>query len=631
VSGVPGDFDDFVAARWRELHAVATVTAGDPHAAARQTASALALLGRRWEATTDAGTPTATARAAVLTAALTAAGRGGGIPQTPSKGAELEPDGSTRAALAAVLSAAAPTARAALAVRHWWHEPPALVAACSATDLATVAAELTTLERELAAAHAAALGRDEAEVGWALAAAVADTLEQAVDDAPVADPVAVVAAARTRGTRRRTRLAVLGAGLVIAVAAATALAWPGPGTPAERGIAPDDPTWAAVSSWAPRGSLVGDPTVTSIAAAARAADPVARLLYAGPVGDTIALVMTGTTPTDPTLPAGVPGPALGEGFDGQQSFLRLWTAPARLGTGRLGLARIDGEPTARTGALVALAVEQDTAGAAPAVLVLTRPTVTDAFVTTGVLPQPDGSVLPVVHGLALTEGVATFTPRGAGFSPLIAAAGYQGPPAGAVRNDVLLPSTGAATELADAQRTLLAGVTGHPADSLETTSVLEAVVPASAIDPHYVGTYPDFVGTRAEPLSVTVVTTITPDGGRVRTSRLAGADADAPWTYLERLSAVPATDPHALLLLPSGDHPGFVATAPDGATAQLLTRDGHVRDSATVRGGLATLASTVDPPGTTFRLRVLAPDGHVVYDAVPPLPVELTDGVGGTD
>ena len=45
----------------------------------------------------------------------------------------------------------------------------------------------------------------------------------------------------------------------------------------------------------------------------------------------------------------------------------------------------------------------------------------------------------------------------------------------------------------------------------------------------------------------------------------------APWTYLERLVAVPTTDPHALLLLPTGKHPGFVAIAPDGATAELLT------------------------------------------------------------
>jgi len=622
VSGVSGDFDDFVAARWRELYAVAIITAGDPHAAARETASALAELGRRWEATTEGGAPTMAARAAVLTAALAAA-----VPPADGTPQGADHDLGARAALRAVLAGAAPTARAALAVSHWWDEPPDLVAACCATDLTTVRAGLGTLEQRLAAAHAEALGREVDEVGWALGAAVTDVLEGVVDEAPVGDPVALVAAASTRGTRRRTRRAVVGAGLALAVGAATALAWPGPATSAAPGPTRDDPSWATLSSWGARGPLVDDRTVTSVAAAARAADPVARVLYAGPVGDTVALVMTGSSPYDPALPAGVPGPALGEGSDGEQGFLRLWTAPTRLGTAALGLVTIEGEATARSGDLVALAVGQDGAGAPPAVLVLTRPTVTDGFVTTGALPQPDGSVVPVVHELALTQGVATVEPGTVGFTPLIAVGGFQGPPAGEPDSDLLLPPSGTPADLADAQRTLLAGVTGHPTDSLETTSALEASVPASAIDLDYVGTYPDFVGTRAQPLRVTVVTTITPDGGRVRTSRLAGADAgaDAPWTYLESLSAVPSTDPHALLLLPTGDHPGFVAIAPDGATAQLLTRDGHVRDSARVRQGLATLASVEDPAGTPFRLRVLAPDGHVVYDAVPPTPVELLD------
>ena len=182
--------------------------------------------------------------------------------------------------------------------------------------------------------------------------------------------------------------------------------------------------------------------------------------------------------------------------------------------------------------------------------------------------------------------------------------------------DVVLPASGPAIELADAQRTLLAGVTGQAADTLETTSVLEAVVPPDTLDP-------DVVGTGAGPLRITVVTTFTPDGGRVRTSRLAGPAGEGGWTYPERLVAVPSTEPHALLALPTRTHPSFVAVAPDGATAQLLTLDGRLRDSVTVRGGLATVSSADDPRGTTFRLRVLAPDGHLVYDAVPPRPDEL--------
>ena len=413
------------------------------------------------------------------------------------------------------------------------------------------------------------------------------------------------------------------------VGAATALAWPGPGAtaPAAPPVpARNDPSWAAVTSWYPRGPLVDDPTVASIATSARRADPTARLLYAGRVGDTLAVVMTGASPGDPNLPAGVPGPALGEGFDGEQSFLRLWTAAARLGPASLAPTTIDGEPTTRTGDLVALSVDQHTAGAPPTVLVLTRPTITDGYVITGALPQPDGSVRPVAEDLLLVDGVATFAPTRVGFTPEIGLAGYRGVPAGALTNSFLLPPSGPAEELAVAQSILVSGVTGNRPDSLATASVLEAVVPASAVDPDYVGTYPDFVGTHPQPLRVTVVTTTTRDGARVRTSRLAGSTDDAPWTYLERLAAVPAGDPHALLLLPSGKHAGFVAIAPDGATAELVTEDGRVRDSATISQGLATLSSAEDPPGAAFRLRVRAPDGHVVYDAVPPQPVELLGG-----
>ena len=481
----------------------------------------------------------------------------------------------------------------------------------------------------MAAAHAAALGRDEHELAWSLPAAVADALEHAVDRAPIADPVGLVRAAGGRATRRRrTRAAVAGAALALAVGAVTALAWPGPGpaAPAGQPVPPrDDPSWAAVSSWGARGTLVDDPTVASIAGDARRADPTARLLYAGRVGDTLAVVMTGASPGDPALPPGVPGPALGEGFDGEQSFLRLWTAAARLGPASLAPTAIAGEPTTRTGDLVALSVEQHTAGAPPTLLVLTRPSVTDGFVITGALPHPDGSVSPVVVNLPLVDGVATFAPTRVGFTPEVAVAGYRGVPAGAVTNSFLLPPSGPADELAVVQRILVSGVTGNRPDSLATTSVLEAAVPSSAVDPDYVGTYPDFVGTRPDPLHVTVVTTTTRDGARVRTSRLAGSTPDAPWTYLERLAAVSSTDPHALLPLPTGKHPRFVAVAPDGAVAELVTGEGRLRDSARISQGLATLSSAEDPQGTTFSLRVRAPDGHVVYDAVPPPPVELLD------
>ena len=633
VTLAPEDFADFVTARWHELYAVATVTTGDASSAATATASALAALARRWGETTDAGAPTDAARAAVLRAALStsedavAPVRRDAAP--PDDAPHDDGNDGIRAALTAALAQARPTARAALAARHWWDAEPTVVATAARADVAEVRSDLTALEHRLATAHAHALGRGEHELAWSLPAAVADALEHAVESAPVADPVGLVRAAGGSATRRRRmRAAVAGAVLAFVVGAATALAWPGPGATAPAAPVParNDPSWAAVTSWYPRGPLVDDPTVASIATSARRADPTARLLYAGRVGDTLAVVMTGASPGDPNLPAGVPGPALGEGFDSEQSFLRLWTAAARLGPASLAPTTIDGEPTTRTGDLVALSVDQHTAGAPPTVLVLTRPTITDGYVITGALPQPDGSVRPVAEDLLLVDGVATFAPTRVGFTPEIGLAGYRGVPAGALTNSFLLPPSGPAEELAVAQRILVSGVTGNRPDSLATASVLEAVVPASAVDPDYVGTYPDFVGTHPQPLRVTVVTTTTRDGARVRTSRLAGSTDDAPWTYLERLAAVPAGDPHALLLLPSGKHAGFVAIAPDGATAELVTEDGRVRDSATISQGLATLSSAEDPPGTAFRLRVRAPDGHVVYDAVPPQPVELLGG-----
>ena len=637
VSRAPEDFEEFVEARWHELYAVATVTTGDASSGARATASALATLARRWDETTGSGAPTGAARVEVLRAALSTAedavapARGDATPED-----RVEDDGTeedrVRVAIRGALAGAPPTARAALAVRQWWDEGPDLVAAVARADLAEVRSGLAALEHRLAAAHAVALGRDEHELAWSLPAAVADTLEHAVDSALVADPVGLVDAAGGRATRRRrTRAAVAGTALVLAVGAVTALAWPGPGAAAPAALAArnvparDDPSWASVSSWGARGPLVDDPTVASIAADARRVDPTARLLYAGRVGDTLAVVMTGSSPGDLKLPAGVPGPALGEGFDSEQSFLRLWTAAVPLGPASLVPTTIDGEPTTRTPDLVALSVKQHTAGAPPTLLVLTRPSVTDGAVITGALPQPDGSVRPVVVSLPLVDGVATFGPTRVGFTPEVAVGGYRGAPAGALTNSYVLPSSGSADQLAVAQRILVSGVTGHRPDSLATTSVLEAVVPASAVDPDYVGTYPDFVGTHPEPLRVTVVSTTTRDGARVRTSRLAGSTDKAPWTYLERLAAVPATDPHALLPLPAGKDAGFVAIAPDGAVAELVTRDGRVRDSATIRDGLATLTSAEDPQGTAFRLRVRAPDGHIVYDAVPPQPVEMLD------
>jgi len=125
-------------------------------------------------------------------------------------------------------------------------------------------------------------------------------------------------------------------------------------------------------------------------------------------------------------------------------------------------------------------------------------------------------------------------------------------------------------------------------------------------------------------LLVAVVATTTPDGSRVRTARVTGTLAGGGVQFQERLAVVPANDPtHALWQIGTGPHPTFVALAPDAATAEIVTADGRSRDLAMVRGGMALLSSTKDPVTTVFRLRLRAPDGHVVYDAVPPVGTEL--------
>jgi hypothetical protein len=517
------------------------------------------------------------------------------------------------AALAAALDAGPATARAALAAAYYWDEPPALVAACAATDIATVRAELDALRSALARAHARAQGRPPEELAWALPAAVADALEREADTAPVLDPLAVVTAARLyNARRRRTRVAACAAAGILAVSAAAVLAWPRPVTAAPT-LPPDAPQWAAITSWAPRGPLAGDRAVAEVASA-QEGDPAARLVYAGDVGDTTVVLMTGTRLQ--AVPAGVGGPGSAPGGDLAPVSLQLWTAPAGLGTSALTRATIEGSDTASSADVIALSIGQDTDGAAPVVLVLTRPTVTTGSARTGGRPDPDGNVQPVVQSLRLTEGVTTFTET-PGYPSQVEVGGFSGPAAGTLDTDDPLPARGLPEDLAAAQRALLAAVTGYPTDTLRTSSALDAVVDVPNPDTAMLGSDPG-------PVHVTITTTLTPAGGWARTARLSATNPASGWRYLQRLAAVPAGE-HFHALLPVGDRrqPTFIALAPDAATAVLVTTTGQVRDTAAISNGMAVLSSTKDPPTTTFRLRLLAPDGHVVYDRVPPTGTEL--------
>ena len=596
VTAVEGDFEAFVTARFAELDAVAAVTTAEPVAAAELTAGGLAAVADRWAELTAAGTPASAARTIVLTRSLTASRSSAPAVVSNRLTGDDGGDGpATRSALAAVLLAAPATARAAVAVAHFWDETPALVAACARVDTDDVVAELDALTRALASAHATALGRSADELEWALPAAVADALEHLADTPPVSDPLALVTAARTRAARRRrTRAgATVVAVALAAAAAAAALAWPNP-VPAIAvpTLPPDAQQWSSITRWAPRGRLAGDPAVSALAAT-RAGDPNAHLLFAGTVGDTTVMLMSGA-----------------------QMHLSLWTAPARSGPAALAPSRIEGDDSARSSDVVALSIDQDAAGAPPVVLVMTRPTVTEGFARTGARPDPDGRIRTLVQPLTLSGGVAMFT-QNPGYPTTIDVAGFTGPPAGVVTAGDLLPRRGSADDLATAQRTLLAGIAGYPVAALDTPSALDSVVDLPNPEANFLGADPGDV-------HVTVVSTVTTDGGWVRTSRLSATAEGSGWQAMEHLAAVPASDhAHALLRVGDMSRPTFVALAPDAATAQLITTDGRLRDTATVKGGLAVLSSTKDPATATFRLRLLAPDRHTVYDDVPPTGTEL--------
>lgn len=616
MAGGDRDLGDFVSARFAELHAVAAVTAGDAEAAAHITATALA---ERWDELATTGTPTSTARLAVLTAVLSSTSGTAASGTTPRDPLEmwLEDDRSVaRAALTAALAAAPVTARAALAAAHFWDESPVLVAACAKTDPAAVRYQVEVLERTLAHEHAAALGRESDQLAWALPEALADALEHLADTAAVPDPVDLVNTVRTRAAhRRRTRAVATAAAAVLALSAAVALARP-PRMPAGSvsTLALNAPQWAGLNSWAPRGPLAGDLGVTALVEQRRTVDPGTHLLWAGPVGDTTTVVMTSTRAhADP--PRDDSGRQPASGPTDAPLRLRLWTGRAELGAAGLSPTPIEGPDVPTSHDVLALSIKQGASGAPPVVLVMTRPTVTVALASTGARPGPDGSSRPVGYDLTMTDGVTMFTER-PGFPSRVAVDNTTSSPAGTLPLADRLPERGSAAQLADAQRTALAVVTDYAAGSLYPTAVLDEVL--AIPDPHS-GT----LGTEQGPVHLSAVTVATPNGGWVRTTRLCRSELDAGCTFLERLAAVPADDhAYALLLVEGQPAPTFVAVAPGAATAELVTEDGQVRDTAGVRNGLAVLTSS-DVIATSFRLRLRAPDGHLLYDKVPPRGTEL--------
>lgn len=216
-------------------------------------------------------------------------------------------------------------------------------------------------------------------------------------------------------------------------------------------------------------------------------------------------------------------------------------------------------------------------------------------------------------------GVATFE-ENAAYPSRVTINNTTSSPAGSKPFTDRLPGGGSAEELAGAQISLLSSVTGYPVLALDTVSQVDADVPMSPFG------CPTAV-TDGGSAHVTVVTAATRDGSFVRTTRMSSRVQGEGTSFLERLTAVPASDrARALLPVPGCSRPTFVALAPDAATAELVAPDGRVLDESALTGGLGVLTTDAKEKGReSFRLRLATSTGRVIYDRVPPTGVELLE------
>lgn len=148
------DFDQFMAARWSGLEAVALVATLDPVAARVATTAALATLAVRWPAALEDGAPTAAARRELLTRL------GSWSAPRPIRTEGLvteDPDDAVSTALLAALAEEEPLVRAAVAATSTWDAAVAEVAALSERDAQNLTAQVADARARLLLAHRAAL------------------------------------------------------------------------------------------------------------------------------------------------------------------------------------------------------------------------------------------------------------------------------------------------------------------------------------------------------------------------------------------------------------------------------------------------------------------------------------------
>ncbi len=590
------DFGGFVAARWGDLEAVALVTTLDPAAAREVTTVALAALRPRWDTLLEEGAPTTAARVALLERLAPsprhprAEGDAASPPADALWAVVSDADDAVAAALLRALAGEEPLVRCALAAEVVWDCPPAETGRL--LGRAAVAEAVEAARDRFAEVHRAARASDGlGPADHRLDGDLEDLVHRLGAVQPEPPDAGSLVGERARRVRRRA--VVAGGGVLAAAGVATwwGLAGRSATTPAAARPAvtpstagPDDPAWADSNRWPARGVLATDLGVQALVARTT---PGGRLLYADDVHD-VRCVVARTLQADDV---------------GAGTQLRVWAgsvgAPAEqlteVALGYSGIFEVED--------VVAVGIPHPTAAA---LLVLTRPTVDLAQYSLVARPTATGLFSRTWRNVPLTDGVGSvLLDAPTGPAARVRCADYDGPlPTPASWFDGI-HSDG------DSMVGEVAAITGYRERDL-TEQVVASRLPAGVDLPQ--------LGTGRVTVTLTLVRT--PDGGVVRSIRLAaGGGSRAGWNGYGPF-AVPADRALAPFATRTDEYGSgratWVVTAPPGGTTVQLRSDDADDEalSKVVRvSGHAAVVQTPDVEG--FRVLVRDARGRVLWDDRP--------------
>lgn len=613
---VEDDYADFVAARWPDLSAVATLACLEPQAAVSITADAFTSVRRHWSTVVESGAPTRAARAELLrrAAALPPSDPGtwGAVPLEPAEVGPARSDGAHEVVevLLDALHGEPPLTRAAIGAGALWGIDDEETFALAGVRPDRHRADLAGGGARLRAAHRAAraavgLGPGDEYLEEDLLRVV-----QRLTTGQLDRPEPGVLDAGPRWPSRRS-LIVVGGTLAMGAAGWWLAGNPGLGLrdgpasgprPGDAGVAPDDPVWASTEDWPIRGA------VGAALGTGRVAESGGRLVWADEVGNQ-RLVVSVVPPT-------VTG-----------STVRLASGPARAVGGTPTMV-----PLARDrveGAADVVAVVGPTAdGSGGSVLVvLGRPTVPSAEVSTVVRPTRAGTVEREWRTVPLEGGAGAVrldAPVGPAFR--VRCGRYDGPPASvaSARPD------GQVSERAEVERRVaefVSSATAIPVGRLETRTVVDSPAGGNVVD-----------GSASAPGSgrgrVLVTTTTTPDGAVVPAVHVRDDAGRAAWGRFWGPLTVGAPDD---LLAPvvrrvtdlAPKVARFLVVAPGAARARILVSAGggsSTSDITPLSGDAAIVAVVYDRIGAgRYHLDLWDESGRRTYSAVPPFGVPLLD------